>query len=84
MMAMANPYGEESLVEEASPITSGTSSDDKEIRIDDEGKMRNANGEEVQECPVCGGSGEVFDPKRGKIVECQNCRGDGLVQVRKR
>lgn len=88
LMQLTNPYDETGQV----PLTNEENNipavlpkkTQEEIRIDKDGKMRNAKGEELQVCPVCMGSGEVLDPKLGKIVECQNCRGDGLVQVRKR
>ena len=54
-------------------------------------KQAEANGmkdpvtqEPVQTCPTCNGSGQTIDRVSGEYKECSNCRGDGLVQVRKR
>jgi Phage portal protein, SPP1 Gp6-like len=48
------------------------------------GTPRNAKGEAVQQCGECGGSGKVINIADSQIAECQNCRGDGVVQVRQR
>ena len=56
----------------------------KEIKDDGGGEKRNSNGEVLKVCDVCGGSGKVISPQTGEITTCQNCRGDGVVQARKR
>lgn len=88
MLAMNNPYGVPGLEEEPGEMgrpNPGPAAARAGVEIDDEGKMRDPEtSEEVAECPVCGGSGEVLDPRQGRVIQCQNCRGDGIVQVRKR
>lgn len=46
------------------------------------GQPKDPSGEPVEVCPVCGGSGTIMGPDGSKI--CDNCRGDGFVQARKR
>jgi DnaJ-class molecular chaperone len=34
---------------------------------------------DMQMCPNCGGAGERVFPVRGKVIECETCRGAGVV-----
>lgn len=84
-LRLANPYGDEALLGVDSQGLGVDSPKKRETKVGKDGALRDAeSGEQVQECPVCVGSGEVIDPRSGEITICQNCRGDGLVQVRKR
>lgn len=88
-MAQMSPYGIPSQGVEAQPQQSGSMQQAGESRnsaeIEDSGSMRDPEtGEEVRLCEVCNGSGRVLDPSTGQYKTCDNCRGDGLVQVRKR
>lgn len=75
-------YGEGA---EAAADPSGKPKTDKaKISTNEDGKKVNEKGEEVKECPVCQGSGEVIDKATGEFAICDNCRGDGVIQVRKR
>lgn len=79
------PYGVEGLPAGGLPLPGNKQRGDRATaETKSDGKVRNENGEEVQECPVCGGSGEILDYDTGKYTQCPNCRGDGLVQIRKR
>lgn len=79
-MQATNPYGEEG----ASPV-GGVTAGVQALTTGEDGKLRDPeSGEEVEICPVCEGSGQEIDPSTGEYRTCQNCRGDGYVQVRKR
>lgn len=81
-VTLLDPYAEEPGSENLFPDDNKPS--DKEALIEEQGKKRNANGEVVETCPVCGGSGRVSSVKDGSEVICPNCKGDGVVQRRKR
>lgn len=83
MQQMMDPYGAgEDVRPSGGPLTS--QAQDAEKIIEDGGTPRNDNGEEIATCEVCGGSGKVISTADSKIIECPNCRGDGVVQVRQR
>ncbi|WP_079516526.1 phage portal protein [Rossellomorea marisflavi] len=83
MQQSMDPYAE---AEDVRPSGGPPTPQAKEAEkiVEDGGTPRNDNGEEVGTCNVCGGSGKVISTADSKIIECMNCRGDGVVQVRKR
>ena len=88
-MLLLNPYGsqasdvqDEGVGEGSLPLTQQVR--DAQARADESGQLRDAAGELVEICPVCNGSGRVLDLYTGEYKICDNCRGDGLVQIRKR
>lgn len=34
----------------------------------------------MKECSTCGGTGSVWDDKKGTLVDCPTCGGSGLVE----
>lgn len=88
MQEMLNPYaGTDAPVDEdvrpsGEPLTPGAK--ELELTLEEGGDPRNAQGEQVEMCSECGGSGKVINTTDNQISTCQNCRGDGIVQVRKR
>src|SRR5690606_11763267 len=78
MQAM-NPYGAEAF-----PFAGGA--EIPQAGADGEGggssELTDENGEPAQLCPVCNGSGRVIDRTTGEFKTCDNCKGDGLVQLR--
>lgn len=79
LMQEMDPYGEGAAVAGGA---GGSKAD--ELATNEKGEKVNSEGEPVQVCPVCEGSGQVVDPENGGFTTCDNCRGDGFVQVRKR
>lgn len=80
-MQALNPYGGEGLEMGATPAQGKT---DLLLEAEANGMTDPKSGEPVQVCPVCNGSGQVVDRVSGEYKTCDNCKGDGLVQVRKR
>jgi hypothetical protein len=85
MQQAMDPYGEGDMPQ---PQASGGSLTMQAQKVEEElaegGTPRNAEGEAIKPCDVCGGSGKVIDKQNGGITTCQNCRGDGVVQARQR
>lgn len=80
LLGATNPYGEGEGAT-AGGQTPGVTA----LSTNSEGKLVEPDtGEEVEICPVCEGSGQEIDPSSGEYRTCQNCRGDGYVQVRQR
>lgn len=88
MQQAMDPYaeGDMPLEEDAKPAPGPLTPGAKEAQeqIDEGNTPRNKKGEEVTMCTECGGSGKVVNTTDSEIRTCQNCRGDGVVQVRKR
>lgn len=87
--SLLDPYGDgEQPAEdfsELAPVGKPNEASEKLQAEIQEGKIpRDENGEKQESCPVCGGSGRVRSMKGGGEIICPNCRGDGIVQVRKR
>lgn len=80
MMAL-NPYGAEGAEMGGAVGGAGKTALVQEAEANG---MKDSSGEPVQVCPVCNGSGQVVDQVSGEYKECENCKGDGLVQERKR
>jgi len=88
-MAILNPYNTQPTEAQESeggdaPLPLTQQVRDAQARADESGQLRDAAGELVEICPVCNGSGRVLDLYTGEYKICDNCRGDGLVQIRKR
>ena len=83
MNQLGGAYGEAGGEPEAMPSGGPDTEKAKKVK-ESEGETTNANGEVVEACNVCGGSGKTIQPETGEIKECYNCRGDGVVQVRQR
>lgn len=47
-------------------------------------KVRTKEGEEQTMCPVCSGTGKTKATMGGGVIICPNCKGDGVVNTRKR
>jgi Phage portal protein, SPP1 Gp6-like len=85
MMAETDPYGLTGI-EEDMPTTPSTRSigGPESLQENSKGQKVDASGEPVEVCPVCNGSGRIIDKVTGENKVCDNCRGDGYVQIRKR
>lgn len=81
-MAAMNPYG--GAPGEPLPAGGGGSQVDSLEKDEKTGKLKDSKGELVEVCPVCNGSGKTIDQVSGEYKTCDNCRGDGYVQMRKR
>lgn len=87
MQQAQDPYGEGAMGGENVKPSGGPLTEKAKQVEEAEAKgnqPRNENGEEVMIDPVCGGSGKIIDMETGEIKDDPNCRGDGIIQVRKR
>lgn len=72
-MRMTDPYGDG---EERVPSDEEEEIEEEEAHVRQRTRIGN-NGEEEVTCPVCGGSGLIWDEDTGESKTCSNCRGDG-------
>jgi hypothetical protein len=86
MQQAMDPYGGDMPATDTKPAPGPLTPAAKEAEeiLAEGGTPRNAKGEAVQQCGECGGSGKTISTADSQIKECQNCRGDGVVQVRQR
>lgn len=82
LLGALQPYGEEGAV---LPPTGAPVGKTELLKQAEANGMKDPESQEpVQACPVCNGSGKTIARDTGAYKECDNCKGDGLVQVRKR
>lgn len=88
MQSAMDPYAGTDMPQETEtkpapgPLTPAAQETEK--LLEEGGTPRNEKGEEVGICGECGGSGKTISIQTNDVGTCQNCRGDGVVQVRKR
>ncbi len=87
MQQMMDPYGGDMPLDKDTKPSGGPltpAAKEAELQLEQGGQPKNSAGELVEMCGECGGSGQVISIEQGDIATCQNCRGDGVVQVRQR
>lgn len=85
LLGAQSPYGTgEENPEQITPSGAPLGKTELVKKLEANGMRDPSSGELMQVCPTCNGSGKTVDRVSGEYKECQNCRGDGLVQVRQR